>query len=911
MALLPPRSRSPTPSEPVPVPVTPITGSVSLGQGFSPIPNRPAAVPRISSIGSDSSSRAVTDALEETASSNEEQQQTVAGENSLIPILYGERPVGALLASVLVANSNLYLRCIWCLGEIDSVVSYTINDLPPPSGVSAVHYLGTQTQVADPGLVSAYAANNVTYTDTLLGVAYSVITVQVSAPLVGFPRPVARIRGMKINVLPNAYVVLNGTTEYVSTPHSATMSINEDMEIESYLSMDDWTPAAEQTIVSKWDTANKQYRFAVKATGELILYVSTDGTAETVYTSSVATGFTNQTAHFVRVAFRKLNGANSSATFYVSEEGNTWTALGTSAAAAVIASLYASISTVVVGAYHGGGYLGGKVYQVRVTTPTKVVLEFLPWDQSASLATWTSGTGEVWTGAGSAIINADMRAYSEYPSLALADLIRSTKYGMGKKVDFKTLLNTYLLNSQVIVDGALSQPRHRIGLLLDTSQPCVDWMNVLREYAHCWAVLEGDRYYLPRDADVAVSGTFDEDSIVQDSLVVVKRGARDQPTCVEVTYTNSTLVPWRDDTYTEYGPGVLAGTSPRRMQRINKIGVFRLSEAKRDAIEWLNDATLSDVNISFRVFDNGALPRVGDIVNVTHTVGFVAKPFRVVKTEPYEMGRWTLFCTEYDPALYSAVIVAEPTIVDTAPPPVTTPTTKKIRTAFALGGVGLATPSQTGFNFNNSSSAQVAPASTNLLLSLPRIKITSSSTGNTGNAINSRTQIFWRGNAAGLGGFYLSFTWGIEVINTTWMEHCAGLFNTAGSPPANVSLETAPIVPSGLLNCVFFGADSGQANMRLMHNDSSGVCTQIDLGASFPAETAYAVYRGELFCAANATSISYRINRLDVAAQARGEISTNIPSNTTFLGWQIANSNGSSVTEVSVSFMRLDAESDY
>jgi len=278
MALLPPRSRSPTTSEPVPVPVTPITGSVSLGQGFSPIPNRPAAVPRIQSVAS-SQANSVADALDNTATSNEQQQQTVAGENTLIPLLYGRRPLGAKISAISIYQGSLILRCIWCLGEVDAIESYTINDLAPPTGVTAVHYTGTQTQLADPGLTTAYAAGGVTYTDRLLGVAYSVITFGPQAALSGFPRPAAMIRGMKVYKVLDAYLSLDGSTQYVSTPHSAITTVNEDFVIEAMVAMNDWTPAAEQTIVSKWGAGTAQFRFAVTPTGALTLYLSQDGIA--------------------------------------------------------------------------------------------------------------------------------------------------------------------------------------------------------------------------------------------------------------------------------------------------------------------------------------------------------------------------------------------------------------------------------------------------------------------------------------------------------------------------------------------------------------------------------------------------------------------------------------------------------
>lgn len=125
------------------------------------------------------------------------QQATIAGIGSVIPVIYGRVRIGARVGAVVTAASDIILLCVWSIGEIEGVESYTINDESPGAGVSATHYTGTQTQAADPLLISVYAAKGITYTDALPGIAYSVVRVARSRNA-GFPAVAAIVKGRKV-----------------------------------------------------------------------------------------------------------------------------------------------------------------------------------------------------------------------------------------------------------------------------------------------------------------------------------------------------------------------------------------------------------------------------------------------------------------------------------------------------------------------------------------------------------------------------------------------------------------------------------------------------------------------------------------------------------------------------------------
>lgn len=120
------------------------------------------------------------------------------------------------------------------------------------------------------------------------------------------------------------------TGNYATTPDSAGNSVTGDIDLRVKLSMDDWTPATDQRVLSKWIATGDQrsYRFGVNADGTLHLGLSSAGTAGTTASvaSSAATGYTDGTVHWIRVTWRNSDDRTQ---FFTSEDGSNWTQLGT------------------------------------------------------------------------------------------------------------------------------------------------------------------------------------------------------------------------------------------------------------------------------------------------------------------------------------------------------------------------------------------------------------------------------------------------------------------------------------------------------------------------------------------------------------------------------------------------------
>jgi hypothetical protein len=125
------------------------------------------------------------------------------------------------------------------------------------------------------------------------------------------------------------YVWLPGVaSNFLSVPDEAALDITGDIDIRVKVAPDDWTPAGNTTLASKWGAAGQRtWQVYVGTTGFLNFVTSEDGTASAIITnSSVALGITDGTVKWVRVTRAQAAGEVK---FYTSDDGSTWTQLGT------------------------------------------------------------------------------------------------------------------------------------------------------------------------------------------------------------------------------------------------------------------------------------------------------------------------------------------------------------------------------------------------------------------------------------------------------------------------------------------------------------------------------------------------------------------------------------------------------
>ena len=226
------------------------------------------------------------------------------------------------------------------------------------------------------------------------------------------------------------------------------------------------------------------------------------------------------------------------------------------------------------------------------------------------------------------------KAYSENPAYIIADFIENATYGMGRSVDW-TSVAAVASDCDAMI-GSPSEKKRTLNLVIDQSLPGEQWLQNLRDYASCLIVPEGSSYRLVPDVVGTPVYSFTSSNIIEGSLLLSTRGTADTPTMIEVGYTDTSVVPYREATY------ITAAVTPRRVSRINRPGITRHSQAVRYAEERLADAADRSLSAVWETFDDGLKIQVGDSVDVTHPIGLSAEPMRVMRVDPVSPGRWRI-----------------------------------------------------------------------------------------------------------------------------------------------------------------------------------------------------------------------------------------------------------------------------
>jgi len=168
-------------------------------------------------------------------------------------------------------------------------------------------------------------------------------------------------------------LVLSGLVgNYASSPDSAALDITGDIDIKVKVTLDDWTPSTTNAFVGKIETnTNRSYWFSVSVSGLLSLTTSPDGTgaSQLAGQASVATGLANGATKWVRGTLDVDDGAgNRVYKFYMSDDGSSWSQLGTTVTTAGTTSISSNSSGLSVGSLLAGtsSTMSGTVHRVIV-----------------------------------------------------------------------------------------------------------------------------------------------------------------------------------------------------------------------------------------------------------------------------------------------------------------------------------------------------------------------------------------------------------------------------------------------------------------------------------------------------------------------------------------------------------------
>ena len=163
----------------------------------------------------------------------------------------------------------------------------------------------------------------------------------------------------------------------------------------------------------------------------------------------------------------------------------------------------------------------------------------------------------------------------------------------------------------------------------------------------------------------------------------------------------------------------------------------------------------------------------------------------------------------------------------------------------------------------------------------------------------------YSGNAAGLGGYFVVCRFALSGTLQTGMRAFVGLTDTPTTAATNID-PTTSTTPGKIGMAI----NASTGNWNLVNNITGAAPTVLALGANFPVNTTD-MLELILFCAPNATSISYRVKNFTSGLLTSGTLSTNIPANTTFLGRVMWACNNTIAGAVAIDCSKFYLETSY
>ena len=195
-------------------------------------------------------------------------------------------------------------------------------------------------------------------------------------------------------------------------------------------------------------------------------------------------------------------------------------------------------------------------------------------------------------------------------------------------------------------------------------------------------------------------------------------------------------------------------------------------------------------------------------------------------------------------------------------------------------------------------------AATNYFTTQKRNAYVSAATANSIAGWRHAAAVFLRGNAVGVGGFFVTFRHGISDASLVATgRQFVGLLSSAIGP--------TDVDPSSLTTLLGLGCDASETTLSIIHNDGSGTATKVALGANFPCNTTSVdFYELVLYAPPNAAFVGYRVTRKNTGHVAEGVITTDLPSTTAFFQPVAFRGNGGTAAAVALDMGTFYASMD-
>ena len=152
------------------------------------------------------------------------------------------------------------------------------------------------------------------------------------------------------------YVYLPGTNgNYLSVPDANNLDIVGDIDLRVQVALDNWSPSTNQSLINKMDTTGTQqsFRFWLGGSGIPSLGWTNSSNSETFANATTGVNLTNGTIKWIRVTLDVDNGSSGNdVKFYTSNDGSTWTQLGTTVTQSGVANIKSTTANVIVGGWN-------------------------------------------------------------------------------------------------------------------------------------------------------------------------------------------------------------------------------------------------------------------------------------------------------------------------------------------------------------------------------------------------------------------------------------------------------------------------------------------------------------------------------------------------------------------------------
>jgi hypothetical protein len=237
-------------------------------------------------------------------------------------------------------------------------------------------------------------------------------------------------------------------------------------------------------------------------------------------------------------------------------------------------------------------------------------------------------------------------AYSLNPALHARDIITEPFFGPAEQINDASVIEVANACDQIITTEA----RRQLSITLRRKQSWNAWIDTFAQYAGCWIFKRGAEWVFIPDRPKAVDFTLTAD----DFISFEPAGSPEQPTHVRVWFTDKTSDVWRSRHVDDVLPGVSTSVLPRKTTEVRLPGVDRITQALREAKEYLAKLNSSIAQAEIVLPDQYIGLEKGDVLSVTHPVGFTNQLMRVISVPRQQRaGRISARISVYDPADYS------------------------------------------------------------------------------------------------------------------------------------------------------------------------------------------------------------------------------------------------------------------